>query len=75
MSKVILNFAEEPDTGTLSDGHLLYCEGDLPVPRVGETVHIDQRYRVTDVLYDLGSGQIEYPEVWITVEPLASEEP
>jgi len=68
MSDVILNFAEES-----ADGKITYCEGDLPVPRVGETVHLDQEYRVTDVLYDLGSEQVEFPEIWLTVEPLGDE--
>ena len=66
MSEVVLNFAEEP-------GEDLICmhEGDLPVPRVGERVHLDREYRVDAVMYELGTGDAVTPEVWITVEPVS----
>ncbi|EMA04285.1 hypothetical protein SAMN05443574_13510 [Haloarcula vallismortis] len=68
MSEVVLNFAEEP-----GEDHICTREGDLPVPRVGERVHLDREYRVDAVLYDLASEDAVPPEVWITVEPTSPD--
>ena len=65
MSEVVLHFAEEPGEDLIHT-----VEGDLHVPRVGEHVHLDRRYRVEDVLYEVAGEDFFPPEVWITVEPV-----
>jgi len=70
MSEVVLHFAEEPGEDLIHT-----VEGDLPVPRVGEYVHLDRRYRVDAVMYDVGSEDYPPPEVWITVEPASDSNP
>ena len=67
----VFNFHGDGDDG---DGPSLpHFESEMPVPRVGEGVHLNgMLYRVTDVQYD-GMGPVERgepPEVIIVVEPV-----
>lgn len=62
MTHVILNF--ETEDGQFEERR----EGDIPVPRVGEYVHLSELCRVEDVTYDYSaSHSVDYPEIWLTV--------
>lgn len=67
MSDTILNFE------TTGRRHIATIETSDEVPRVGENVHFETEYKVTDVLYDYGAvtnGEREHPEIWITAIPI-----